>query len=169
MAPITKIFFDPNCPKASVKTDYSARLSIRKLTGVPSTEWVTLGLGRGTEPRLPLSSSRADTLGPLCFFFGQSLAQYSFFLQYVHWSFSSGGLCSPGGLLALLRRYPDWPFSELSPPTTVAKILVKFLSCWRSCRISLSSTSFSSLSCFSSSVYLLWYTFSASFTKSCRV
>jgi hypothetical protein len=53
VAPITNVFFDLNCPKGSVKTECSVPVSISKLTGVPSTERVTLGSGRGTEPRLP--------------------------------------------------------------------------------------------------------------------
>lgn len=38
--------------------------------------------------------------------------------------------CPPGGLLALLPKYPDCPFSDFPSPITAGKILGKFLS-WR--------------------------------------
>ena len=54
VAPITKVFsFFFTFPRGVLSTENSAPVSTRKSTGVPSTSKVTLGSGRGAEPRLP--------------------------------------------------------------------------------------------------------------------
>lgn len=56
-------------------------MSIKKSMGVSFTIRVTLGSGRGPEPRLPyLSSFRVRTLGALPFFFWAFSCPMSFFL-----------------------------------------------------------------------------------------
>lgn len=46
-------FLSFNFPNGFFKTENSALVSTRKSIGVPSTVRITLGLGRGPEPRLP--------------------------------------------------------------------------------------------------------------------
>jgi hypothetical protein len=78
-----------------------------------------------------------------------------------------------GLLCPVLLRYPvcllspPFLYTSLSP-VNVAKILIKVLSSLLSRLLSLSSASLFSLFLYFSSVSLLWYTFSASFTRSCK-
>lgn len=68
-----------NFPSGCFNTECSAPVSIKKSTGVPSTIRVTLGSGRGYEPRFPYSSSfRVRYLGALPSFFGHSHAHVLF-------------------------------------------------------------------------------------------